>query len=126
MSAQPTLSTIAIRAHHLEAMVSFYSEAFGVEFRLVETSGLHSQFGKVGSVTLKLVPIRAVDDFDDYPIHQLGFEVPDIHAVIKIAEQHGGRAEGEVQTDVNRLRAAVRDPDGNTIELYAAPSASKE
>lgn len=113
------LSSIAIRAHHLDAMVSFYSQAFGMQFRQVETSGLSSQFGAIGSLTLKLVPIRAADDFDDYPIHQLGFDVADVYRVIQIAERHGGRQEGEVQVDGERLRGAVRDPDGNTIELYA-------
>ena len=42
----------------MQAMVDFYSEAFGVVFRPVDTSGLPSQFGELQGITLKFVPIR--------------------------------------------------------------------
>ncbi len=112
------LATIAVRVHHLDAMVAFYSEAFGVTFREVDARGVRSMFGELDGRTLKLVPIRATTDFEGYPSHQLGFEVADVPRVIRLAEQHGGRREGPVLEADGRVHAAVRDPDGNTIELY--------
>lgn len=53
------------------------------------------------------------------PVHQLGFRVPDVKAVIALATQHGGRQEGEMIRDGDKIQAAIRDPDGNTIELYS-------
>ena len=50
-------------------------------------------------------------------VHHPGFIVPDVQAVIAIAERHGGRVQdGPLRRD-GRLTAAIRAPDGNTIEL---------
>ena len=115
----PAISSIAFRVHNLEAMMNFYSEAFQVQFREVDTYGIRSQFGEVGDITLKFVPIRDDADFKDYPIHQPGFIVSDVEAVIALALQHGGRKEGEIIRNGGKIQGAVRDPDGNTIELYS-------
>jgi hypothetical protein len=40
-----------------------------------------------------------------------------VKRVIAIAVPHGGRQEGELATDGGRVHAAVRDPDGDTLEL---------
>jgi catechol 2,3-dioxygenase-like lactoylglutathione lyase family enzyme len=103
----------------MEAMVAFYSQAFGIRFREVDAFGIRSQFGEIGGITLKLVPLRDGVDFEGYPLHQLGFDVPDVEAVLQLAEHHGGRGEGEILRDGSRVHTAVRDPDGNTIELYS-------
>ncbi len=116
----PTLSSIAIQAHHIERMVAFYSEAFGGEFRKVAAGGLESWFGVVAGITLKLVPLRGEADFEQYPLHQLGFAVEAIDEVIAIALKHGGRREGEVIRQGDQAHGAVRDPDGNTLELYSS------
>lgn len=115
---EPTLTTIAIRVHRMDAMMAFYHAAFGAEFRAVDTFGIESQFTEIDGLTLKFVPIRASVDFEDYPSHQLGFVVDDVPAVIALALRHGGRQEGELGEEDGRAHAACRDPDGNTIELY--------
>ena len=92
----PTISSLAIRVSNMDAMMAFYSEAFHVQFREVNTYGIPSQFGEVDGVTLKFVPIRDDADFKGYPIHQPGFVVPDVEAVIALALKHGGRQEGKV------------------------------
>ena len=115
----PKLSSIAFRVHNLDAMLAFYSEAFQVEFQEVDTYGIRSQFGDLDGMTLKFVPIRESDDFKGFPVHQPGFVVPDVEAVIAIAIKHGGRQEGQTLRADGRVQAAVRDPDGNTIELYS-------
>lgn len=113
------VSSIAIRVSDLDGMVNFYSEAFNIQFREVPTFGLPSRFGEVGGVTLKLVPIRESEDFENYPVHQPGFVVPDVEAVIALAIKHGGRQEGGIIRNGDVIQAAIRDPDGNTIELYS-------
>jgi predicted enzyme related to lactoylglutathione lyase len=115
---QPHLATVAYRVHRMAAMVAFYREAFGVEFREVDTGGLRSQFGELGGRTLKFVPIREDVDFDGFPIHQLGLHVPDVSAILAAARKHGGRVLDPPRQEDGRLVASVRDPDGNTLELY--------
>jgi len=114
----PELQTITLRVHHMDRMLAFYGEAFGVEFREVDTFGITSQFGQLGAVTLQFVPIRESAQFEEYPIHLLGFEVDDLRAVLAMAEDLGGRQDGALHQDEGRLAGTVRDPDGNTIELY--------
>jgi predicted enzyme related to lactoylglutathione lyase len=99
-------------------MEAFYAEAFGLQFRTVETGPFRSRFGELRRLTLKLVPIRSEVDFEGFPVHQLGFEVDDVDAVIAAATRHGGRVQDAPQRTGGRLYAAIRDPDGNTIELY--------
>jgi catechol 2,3-dioxygenase-like lactoylglutathione lyase family enzyme len=113
-----TVTSVAYRVHHMPEMLAFYREAFGIEFREVDTGGLRSQFGEVGGVTLKFVPIRDAADFESFPVHQLGFEVRDVNAVVVAARKHGGRLQDQPVERDGRLHAAVRDPDGNTLELY--------
>jgi predicted enzyme related to lactoylglutathione lyase len=115
----PTIASIAIRVYNMDAMLAFYAEAFQVQFREVDTYGIRSQFGEMDGVTLKLVPLRESEDFKGFPVHQPGFLVPDVEAVIALAQKHGGRQEGKLIRVDGKLQAAIRDPDGNTIELYS-------
>ena len=113
------LSSVALRVANMDAMLKFYSQAFGVKFHEVDTYGIHSQFGELNGITLKFVPIRDEADFENYPVHQLGLVVSDVEAVIALALQHGGREEGKLIRNGTKVEGAVRDPDGNTIELYS-------
>jgi predicted enzyme related to lactoylglutathione lyase len=102
----------------MNSMVAFYSQAFQVQFQEVNTYGIRSQFAELNGITLKFVPIRDEADFKGFPIHQPGFAVTDVQPVIDIAQKHGGRQEGQTIRVGGKLQAAIRDPDGNTIELY--------
>ena len=113
------LTTVAYRVHKQQAMVAFYSEAFGAKFREVQTGAIRSQFGELPGLTLKFVPIRDAVEFEDFPVHQLGFEVADVERVIALAVKHGGRVQDAPTRTGGRSHASVRDPDGNTIELYS-------
>jgi catechol 2,3-dioxygenase-like lactoylglutathione lyase family enzyme len=114
----PSLSSVALRVHRLPAMVAFYAEAVGFRFREVEANGTRSQFGTLAGVELKLVPIREAGEFERFPIHQLGFEVADVGAAVASALRHGGRVQDAPTKDGERVRASVRDPDGNSVELH--------
>lgn len=118
--ASKQLMSIAIRAHHMDKMLAFYTEAFDGLFNEVDLGGgMKCHFGKVLGLTIKLVPLRESDDFDSFPIHQLGFIVDDVQAIIDIAKKHGGRAEGEISSQNGQSLGAARDPDGNSIELMS-------
>ena len=112
------LASLAIRVHHMDAMRAFYEDALGASFKEVNLGGMICLFGDAGGLEVKLVPLRDDADFEEFPLHQPGFVVDDVDRVIAAATRHGGRQEGDLhETDQGR-HAAVRDPDGNTIELY--------
>ena len=114
---QPSITSAALRVHNLEAMLGFYSQAFGITFHKVETSGVTSHLGDLDGITIKLVPIRESANFVDFPEVQFGMMVPDIAAVVAVADSYGGRQEGSLLVKKDLLHGAIRDPDGNTIEL---------
>lgn len=115
--------SVAIRVHDAAAMEEFYSALFGITFRDVRTGSITSRFGHLGEMTLKFVPIRMSRDTTGYPVHQLGIAVEEIAALIPLVRMHGGRMESTPITTSDGVHAAVRDPDGNTIELYEAERA---
>jgi catechol 2,3-dioxygenase-like lactoylglutathione lyase family enzyme len=63
------------------------------------------------------VPIRDRAEFERFPIHQVGFEVPDVAAAVAAAVRAGGRIQDAPVSAGGRVRASVRDPDGNTVEV---------
>jgi catechol 2,3-dioxygenase-like lactoylglutathione lyase family enzyme len=115
------LNSLAFRVANMQAMIAFYSQAFGIRFREVDTYGIRSQFGELDGMTFKFVPIRDDVDFRTFPIHQPGFQVEDVEEVVRLAILHGGRQEGQILRRGGSVQAAVRDPDGNTIEVYSNP-----
>ena len=50
-------------------------------------------------------------------VRQIGFSVTDVSRVIALAVRYGGRQEGEVVAIADSAQGAIRDPDGNAIEL---------
>jgi catechol 2,3-dioxygenase-like lactoylglutathione lyase family enzyme len=112
------LASLAFRVHRMDAMLAFYRDAFGVEFRDVTTGPVVSRFGELGNITLKFVPIRDATDFENFPIHQPGIEVSDVQAAVAAARKHGGSVQDAPREVGGQTHASVRDPDGNTIELY--------
>ena len=117
-SAAPRLVSVALRVADLEAMTAFYREALGVVFEEADAHGQPYRTGRFDDVELKLVPIRDAPDFEGFLVTQLGFEVEDIEAVLALAIENGGHRMGPAERAGDRLHAAFRDPDGNTIELY--------
>jgi catechol 2,3-dioxygenase-like lactoylglutathione lyase family enzyme len=116
------MTTVALRVHHAERMERFYARAFGAVFESVQTGPITSRFARIDGITLKLVPIRQDADFTAFPIHQLGFRVPDVRRAVAVAVAEGGRLENSPMERDGEMHAAVRDPDGNTIELYGPPA----
>ncbi len=119
LSSRSDLETIAVRVHDMDAMVAFYENAFGFSFEPVDTAGLASMFGTNGALTLKFVPLREWPDFEGFPSHQLGFAVDDWARVVDATSAHGGAMFGDVAVlPDGRMHLSVRDPDGNTLEIY--------
>ena len=64
--------------------------------------------GTCGELQLQLCPRELAGIDAEQNRHQLTIAVADVAATIELAKQHGGQAIDE---------SAVRDPDGNSIEL---------
>ena len=111
------IHSVAIKCANLPQMIDFYTRAFGAQFRKIDIDDLQCYFGQGAGLTFKLVPGRDGSDFEDFPTHQLGFQVENIDEVVAVARACGGSIENEKVTQGDMAYGCVRDPDGNTIEL---------
>ena len=117
-SGSAYLSSMAILVYRVEAMVDFYQEAFGIVFTEKRVGDLTAYFGVLDGIVFKLVPLAGERDADEFPTHQLGFEVEDVDVTCELALKYGGSILQEPIQRLDQLHAAIRDPDGNSIELY--------
>lgn len=113
------LISISIYTRHTQAMISFYSEAFGMHFQAFIAGPIESFFADWQGLTIKFIPTPQASRGTPSPL-QLGLNVDDIDRVLELAVKYGGTLQGAVNHTASGLHAAVNDPDGNTLELYAA------
>ncbi len=118
-ASSAVLSSVAIRVYRLEAMVGFYQEAFGIAFSEKRVGDITTYFGMLGDIMFKLYPLQEDQEMDEWPTHQLGFFVADLDAVLELSLKYGGSILNEPVTRLNQVHAAIRDPDGNSLELYS-------
>lgn len=114
---ETSLNRITLATTHMNAMVRFYNLVFDANLQPQPELGAGFHQGVLSGLTLLLCPndIAGVDASSNR--HQLRFTVNDIDEVLRRTQAAGGKVEGKiVQVGSERL-AAVRDPDGNTIEF---------
>lgn len=110
--------SLALRVHDMPAMIGFYGELLGITFEAAPFEGVEVMESRTGAFVLRFAALREEEDFDGFPVHQPGFAVDDVARAIRVAVAHGGEVEGEpIRSDGEIVLAALRDPDGNTLEV---------
>jgi predicted enzyme related to lactoylglutathione lyase len=114
------IDKITIATGETEKMAAFYAAVFGAELREVPAYGTGIWVGKLGSLEVMLCPKVVAGITAKENTIQLRFVVPDVQAAMTKAGEHGGMALGEPFPHAGRVMGAIRDPDGNSIELISA------
>ena len=112
------LSGVTLAVHHFDAMRAFYAAIFGVEWEEVELApGIRILRLSLAGMTVQLcaASVAGVSAADFR--HQLRFTVADLAAAIAAGEENGGQLHSEPVETADMRFAAMRDPDGNTLEL---------
>jgi predicted enzyme related to lactoylglutathione lyase len=112
-----SIDKVTIAVTHPEEMAAFYSKTFGAELKSSDMQGMKFFSGKLGNIELLLCPKEVAGIKANENTIQLRFVVKDVDAAVKSALKNGGSKIGEIQTTGNIKGGAVRDPDGNSIEL---------
>jgi catechol 2,3-dioxygenase-like lactoylglutathione lyase family enzyme len=104
------LAGLTIAVLNLEAMAEFYGRVFGAMLDRREVGGGFALYAGrfAGGISLQLCPKGLAGIEASQNLHQLTIEVDDVAATVVLATRYGGSALGA---------SAVRDPDGNSIEL---------
>jgi len=114
---QTVLKGLTLAVVRMSAMVDFYQSVFQAEFQPVEAYGAMLFRGKIAGLDLLLYPQEVAGIHVDQNRFLLKFEVPDINHIINLALTNGGSLINAPADSEGTKAAAVRDPDGNSIEF---------
>ncbi len=100
-----------------EEMAAFYNQVFVAGLERIESGSLTLFRGTLAGIPLLLCPAEIAGIDAKQNRLQLRFEVEDLQSVLRAAVENGGELLGEPDDGDGEVRAAVRDPDGNSIEF---------
>ena len=117
-SRPTTLSLVVLQSANVEAARHFYS-LLGLSFVAEQHGkGPRHYSATLGALVLEIYPCEGSNP--SAPI-RMGFLVPGLERTLEILRQCGARIVREAKDSPWGRRAVVEDPDGNRIELAAAP-----
>lgn len=116
-AAPVAIARVTLAATNVPAMTHFYNEVFAAGLRPSPVGGVTMQLGRLAGLELLLCPndIAKVDAALNR--HMFRIVVDDVTSVVDRVRRSGGTVDGPPALSEGRRLAAVRDPDGNTIEL---------
>lgn len=114
-----TLDHITLASTHTAAMVAFYNSVFDASLVPIAAHGSTLYRGSLAGIALLLCPNEIAGVQAEQNRHQLRFRVSDLAQVLERVQAAGGTVDAD-QGDTQTARAAVRDPDGNTLEFVQA------
>lgn len=112
-----SVDKITLAVDNMAAMRNFYGGALGVSFVAVEMYGRQLYQSKSGSIEILLCPKDLAQVTADHNTVQLRFVVPKLTRAYESALKNGGVPLTPPQQVGGTLQAALRDPDGNSLEL---------
>lgn len=114
---KPRLRLLVLRVADLASSRRFY-EALGLRFA-VERHGRGPEHlsADLGDFVFELYPLASRPPTTGA---RVGFEVPDLDAVVREIEAAGGEIDSPPQATPWGERAVLIDPDGHALELYQA------
>ena len=116
-TAAVAITRVTLGATNVPAMTRFYNEVFAAGLRPSPVGGVTMQLGTLAGLELLLCPNEVAKVDAALNRHMLRIVVGDVADVVERVRRSGGTVDGPPAIVEGRRLAAVRDPDGNTIEL---------
>lgn len=111
------VASMTIAVTQMKAMVNFYTQVFGIEFKANENYGITLYNGKLGEINLQFCPADIAGISATENRHQLDIVVSDLNKAIEAVEANGGQLLQEVVETETAKSVGVYDPDGNSVVL---------
>jgi predicted enzyme related to lactoylglutathione lyase len=111
------LARVTVATTRMSAMVRFYNDVFHARMKEVDIGGVTMQLGYVAGIELLLCPNDVSKVQADLNRHMLRVRVGDFDAALKRVRGSGGTVDATPVVMSGERVVAIRDPDGNTIEL---------
>jgi predicted enzyme related to lactoylglutathione lyase len=111
------VARITLATTRMAAMVRFYNDVFHARMKEVDIGGVTMQLGHIAGIELLLCPNDVSKVKADLNRHMLRVRVGDFDAAVRRVQGSGGSLDAAPVSMSGERVVAVRDPDGNTIEL---------
>jgi catechol 2,3-dioxygenase-like lactoylglutathione lyase family enzyme len=111
------LARVTVATTRMPAMVRFYNEVFHARMKETDIGGVVMHIGYVAGVELLLCPNDISKVKADLNRHMLRVRVGDFDDVLKRVRGNGGTVDAAPVMMSGERIVAIRDPDGNTIEI---------
>ena len=115
-----------LAAANLDAMVTFYSNVFGIELTEQPLQDAKLYQGKFAGTDFVLLPASLADVTAKQNRMQYDVVVSDLDEAIGLVEAHGGRTNGRIGEDDRMRCIGVFDPDDNFMVFRQVKSAPDE
>ena len=117
---------VALTVEDFDAAIRFYRDGLGLDPGELWTEHGQAQIFVAGRATLEVFDAKQADSVDQLEVGErvigqvrFAFQVPDVHAAVKRALEHGASLVHEpVLTPWNDLNARVRSPEGLQVTLF--------
>lgn len=122
----PVELRVALTVEDFHKVVAFYRDGLGLEPGDLWTDGGSGQLFSAGRATLEIFDPAHATTVDQLEVGQrvsgqirFAFEVPDVHAAVARALEHGATLVHEpILTPWNDLNARIQSPEGLQITLF--------
>ncbi len=111
------LARVTVATTRMSAMVRFYNDVFHARMKEVDIGGVAMQLGHVAGIEVLLCPNDVSKVKAELNRHMLRVRVGDFDAALRRVRGSGGTVDAAPVLMSGERVVAVRDPDGNTIEL---------
>jgi catechol 2,3-dioxygenase-like lactoylglutathione lyase family enzyme len=111
---------ITLATTNTAAMAAFYNSVFDARIQPTQAYGATLYKGTLAGISLLLCPNEIAGVAAEQSRHQLQFAVASLDDSLDQVRAAGGAIE-QIEAGGSERRAAVRDPDGNTLEFVERP-----
>jgi catechol 2,3-dioxygenase-like lactoylglutathione lyase family enzyme len=112
-----TITRVTLAATNVAAMTRFYNVVFDARLRDAVVGGVTMQRGTLAGLELLLCPNDVAKVDAALNRHMLRIEVNDLDRFVARVRDNGGTVDAPPALSDGIRVMAIRDPDGNTIEL---------
>ncbi len=111
------IDKITIAIENIKQTVEFYSKTFCIDLNEIDCGDFKMYIGKIGDIQMLFCPKSIAGITATENTTQLRFVVEDIKSILKKGIQFGGLQISNIQKENGVKTSALRDPDGNSIEI---------
>ncbi len=112
-------ASISIAAENFDAMLAFYSKGLDIPLKKEDAGEFEYYKGRIGNIDFSLIPNSIAKVKAKENRHQITFRVTSLKQVLSNLVGFGGKIETDAVDEGDRLAVHVRDPDGNSLEIFS-------